>query len=138
MIAIISSNHVYTDIDRINVEDSRKHGFFKSLGAFCFLVFVGLIGMKFYISMPKVVVLQVENDFHEATTPFSTADPTSMAMWRIDRTPDSKPGEIFGDLRENTIPLPTNSWCQNFFLGYGKTEMHRIILLGKTFLRKSN
>lgn len=49
--------------------------------------------------------------------PFSTVDPASLGFIPMDRPDISKPGPIFGDLLDRNLPLPTNSWYENFLLG---------------------
>ena len=49
--------------------------------------------------------------------PFSYVDPHDAGFVYIDRPATSRPGEIFRNLRSIGAPLPTNSWCENFFLG---------------------
>jgi hypothetical protein len=49
--------------------------------------------------------------------PFSTVDPVSLGFIAMDRPDISKPGPIFGDLLDRKLPLPTNSWYENFLLG---------------------
>ena len=54
--------------------------------------------------------------------PLSTLDPESLGFLAIDRPPISMPGPIFGELLNKNVPLPTNSWCENLFLGESTTE----------------
>ena len=54
--------------------------------------------------------------------PLSTLDPESLGFLAIDRPPISMPGPIFGELLNLKVPLPTNSWCENLFLGESTTE----------------
>jgi hypothetical protein len=54
--------------------------------------------------------------------PLSTLDPESLGFLAIDRPPISMPGLIFGELLNKNVPLPTNSWCENLFLGESNTE----------------
>lgn len=62
--------------------------------------------------------------------PLSTVDPESLGFIAIDRPKVSMPGPIFGDLLLKNVPLPTNSWCENFFLGNSNTEsMNRVFQL---------
>ena len=50
--------------------------------------------------------------------PFSVVNPNDLGFIDANRPKQSQPGQIFGTLPgENYIPLPTNSWCENFFLG---------------------
>ena len=62
--------------------------------------------------------------------PLSFVDPESLGFIAIDRPQVSMPGPIFGDLLLKKVPLPTNSWCENFFLGDSNTEsMNRVFQL---------
>lgn len=54
--------------------------------------------------------------------PLSILDPESLGFLAIDRPPISMPGPIFGELLEKNVALPTNSWCENLFLGESTTE----------------
>jgi hypothetical protein len=65
------------------------------------------------------ITLASVGDFEEATTPWSTIDPRQLNIRAIERTESSKPGSVFGVWQNNDIPIPTNSWCENFFLGGG-------------------
>jgi len=53
--------------------------------------------------------------------PFSTVSPMSLGVRNVDRPQQSSPGPIFKNLVNRQIPLPTNSWCENFFLGQSNT-----------------
>jgi len=57
-------------------------------------------------------------EFEFQSEPFSSLDPRSLGILEIDRAESSRPGRVFGDLRHMHIPLPTNSWCKNLFLGF--------------------
>lgn len=62
--------------------------------------------------------------------PLSLVDPESLGFIAIDRPEVSMPGAIFGDLLLAHVPLPTNSWCENFFLGKSNTaSMNRVFQL---------
>jgi hypothetical protein len=54
--------------------------------------------------------------------PLSILNPESLGFLAIDRPPISMPGLIFGELLEKNVALPTNSWCENLFLGSSNTE----------------
>ena len=54
--------------------------------------------------------------------PLSILNPESLGFLAIDRPPISMPGLIFGELLEKNVALPTNSWCENLFLGTSTTE----------------
>ena len=54
--------------------------------------------------------------------PLSLLDPETLGFLAIDRPPISMPGLIFGELLEKNVALPTNSWCENLFLGASNTE----------------
>lgn len=62
--------------------------------------------------------------------PLSMVNPETIGFIAIDRPKVSMPGPIFGDLLLKNIPLPTNSWCENFFLGNTNTaSMNRVFVL---------
>ena len=54
--------------------------------------------------------------------PFSVLDPESLGVSSVERSDDSKPGYIFRNLLKRNIPIPTNMWCENLFLGHIKTD----------------
>jgi hypothetical protein len=49
--------------------------------------------------------------------PFSTVDPQSLNVTGIGRPSISMPSSIFNGLLKPGIPLPTNSWYENFLIG---------------------
>lgn len=49
--------------------------------------------------------------------PFSSVDPASLGFLPLNRPPQSAPGVAFVELMNLSIPLPTNSWYENFLLG---------------------
>lgn len=55
--------------------------------------------------------------------PFSTVDPTTLGVIGRNRPSESMPGPIFGDLLNQDVPLPTNSWYENLFLGYNNNGL---------------
>lgn len=54
--------------------------------------------------------------------PLSILDPETLGLKAINRPVISMPGAIFGELLEKHVPLPTNSWCENLFLGESNTD----------------
>lgn len=54
-------------------------------------------------------------------SPFSTVSPLALGVLGVSRPATSSPGAIFKNLASRGIPLPTNSWCENFFLGGSNT-----------------
>jgi hypothetical protein len=62
--------------------------------------------------------------------PLSFVDPETLGFIAIDRPEVSMPGPIFGELLLANVPLPTNSWCENLFLGSTNTaSMNRVFQL---------
>jgi endo-1,3(4)-beta-glucanase len=58
-------------------------------------------------------------------TPFATVDPRDLGLLQANRPQSSKPGRIFDNFRKSDtkqVPLPTNSWCENFFLGFDNVQ----------------
>ena len=51
--------------------------------------------------------------------PFSIVDPRSLgtAFLAVNRTDNTEPGPAFNDLVLSNVPLPTNNWAENLFLG---------------------
>ena len=93
-------------------------------------LFVGSCAVLGILSMVFLVMLTMttpspplENAaWASKAAPFSTVDPTDLGFIAIDRYDISKPGLIFGDLLTRQIPLPTNSWYENFLLGFSNTD----------------
>lgn len=58
--------------------------------------------------------------------PFSIVDPRDLGFLLANRPESSKPGPIFENFRKSDtkefVPLPTNSWCENFFLGLDNVQ----------------
>lgn len=61
------------------------------------------------------------NAWSSIASPFSIVSPVSLGFIAVDRPAISSPGPIFKNLVSRQIPLPTNSWCENFFLGKSNT-----------------
>jgi len=87
-------------------------------------------GIGFLISailLMFVIAFNVEFEggaWSAISLPFSTVSPASLGMIVVDRPSSSSPGPIFKNLVSRGIPLPTNSWCENFFLGRSNTGEH--------------
>jgi hypothetical protein len=58
--------------------------------------------------------------------PFSYSNPTDHDFYPIDRAWDSMPGEVLSNVGAQHKTLPTNAWCENFFLGSGTTENNHV------------
>lgn len=54
--------------------------------------------------------------------PYSVVDPRSIGFKSINRSYSSTPGHILKRMQDNHRPLPTNSWCENLFLGLTTTS----------------
>lgn len=64
---------------------------------------------------------QLGSGWTSNAAPFSMMDPRALSLSSMDRYDGSHPGEIFGDLRQRNIALPTNSWFENLLLGHSNT-----------------
>lgn len=83
-----------------------------------FLLFAAVISALFFSSSSSVTSPVVEGAAWSAKAkPFSTTDPVNLGFAAMERPASSKPGPIFGELLNRSIPLPTNCWYQNFLLG---------------------
>lgn len=81
-----------------------------------------LILMLLLLSPMALQNRQSKNDLEESAwssiaIPYSTVSPASLGFVVVDRPQSSSPGPAFRNLINRQIPLPTNSWCENFFLG---------------------
>jgi hypothetical protein len=54
--------------------------------------------------------------------PFSDVFPGSLGVMGVERPAVSLPGKVFGSLIDKDLPLPTNTWFENFLLGSGHDE----------------
>lgn len=72
--------------------------------------------------VPKPILPIEKAAWSAIAQPLSILDPESLGFLAIDRPPISMPGLIFGELLEKNVALPTNSWCENLFLGSSNTE----------------
>lgn len=63
--------------------------------------------------------------------PYSVADPMKLGLIGIDRALKTKPGPIFDAIlaKDPTVPLPTNSWCENLFLGSTQGQENKVFQL---------
>ena len=102
------------------VIQSRKDLSYESRGKWTIAAFLALATVFFVVSYTIYIksasgLLPIQPV--ATIVPFSFADPRSLGFEQIDRPEFSRPGEIFGELRNLQMPLPTNSWCENLFLG---------------------
>ena len=97
--------------------------------------------MCFLVSMACVMVLTTQRQryalpvegaaWSAVAQPYSVVDPTSLGLHAIDRGVSSKPGPIFDSIlkKDPTVPLPTNSWCENLFLGSTRGPTNKVYQL---------
>lgn len=94
-----------------------------------FAIVISVVGLTYFFHQDSSLLgRQPDYDYNSAifpgkdytrpNSPFSYLDPNKLIL-ETDRTVDSKPGKIWGDLRFKNVPLPTNSWCMGLFLGNG-------------------
>jgi hypothetical protein len=87
---------------------------FRAASIITIIIFADVL-LLFYVSIyPHIAPSPI---MESAVQPFSIVDPESLGFLAINRPNASMPGRIFDQLSEKHIPLPTNSWCENFFLG---------------------
>lgn len=137
--ADLESTAVYLNVDgsdSSNDDESRP----VVGGAWKPTVRAGLL-MCFIVSMACVMVLTSQRQryalpvegaaWSAAAQPYSVVDPTSLGVISIDRSVLSKPGPIFDSIlkKDPTVPLPTNSWCENLFLGSTKGPTNKVYQL---------
>lgn len=58
--------------------------------------------------------------------PYSVKDPREYNIYPIDRSDDSKPGEVLENVISTHSAIPTNAWCENFLLGSGVSENNHV------------
>lgn len=86
--------------------------------AYFALVFALLLFAAYKLSMPneiKDMPIQ-KGAWSSQAAPFSTVNPADLNISVVDRPKSSSPGPIFAGI-DSTIPLPTNGWYENLFLG---------------------
>ncbi len=93
---------------------STPHGMRISLFILGSAALVVLTGLNFYRTNTTIPLERAA--WSSVSAPFSTVDPAKLGIYVLDRPEVSKPGVIFAGLGKN-IPLPTNSWYENLFLG---------------------
>lgn len=82
-----------------------------------------LVLVSFFLSFIMWIVIydnkyDIEGEaWSSIAAPYSTVDPRDLGLVSAERTLGSKPGPIFADVLNTSTPLPTNSWCENLFLG---------------------
>ena len=81
------------------------------------------IGLVFSSVLLLLAVIRVFTPVMRASwsanaAPFSIVEPATVGFKSVDRPVLSSPGPIFDHA---SGPLPTNSWCENFFLGASNT-----------------
>ena len=83
------------------------------------VVTLGIMSVITFLQFSQVANPIVQQEFDpvsDVTTPYSTVDPRLLGFPIADRYGNSVPGSIFGDLVNDSTPLPTNAWCQNLLL----------------------
>jgi hypothetical protein len=90
-----------------------------------------LAGPKNLVDYKKPVVGKMGSDPYDlpGIDPISTMDPRGLKLLEAIRPPKSKPPATFGKLRNENVPLPTNSWCENLLLGNVTEASHKIFQL---------
>lgn len=97
--------------------EQRRALVFHRIIAGMVVVFVFIIPCIFAVYKSNSTVIDVIPRQEATIVPFSFVDPRLLGFQEIGRPESSRPGPIFGDLRKMHVPLPTNSWCENLFLG---------------------
>jgi hypothetical protein len=87
---------------------------FRAASIITIIIFAAVLLLSYVSIYPHIAPFPI---MESAVQPFSIVDPESLGFIAINRPNASMPGRIFDQLSEKHIPLPTNSWCENFFLG---------------------
>ena len=137
-VADLESTMVHLNVDSgLDGDNVRRSG---SGGPWKPAVRAGLL-MCFLVSMACVMVLTTQRQryalpvegaaWSAVAQPYSVVDPTSLGLHAIDRGVSSKPGPIFDSIlkKDPTVPLPTNSWCENLFLGSTRGPTNKVYQL---------
>jgi hypothetical protein len=87
---------------------------FRAASIIGIIIFAAVLLLSYVSIYPHIAPFPIMDS---AFQPFSKVNPESLGFISINRPNASMPGRIFDQLSEKHIPLPTNSWCENFFLG---------------------
>jgi hypothetical protein len=79
-----------------------------------------LSSSEFFIPSDHLPILHAA--WSSKAAPFSTVDPQALGVIGLDRPSVSMPAPVFDGLLKQDIPLPTNAWYENFFLGSPTTD----------------
>jgi hypothetical protein len=74
----------------------------------------------FFIPADRLPILHAS--WSSKSAPFSTVDPQALGVIGLDRPSVSMPAPVFDGLLKQDIPLPTNAWYENFFIGTPTTD----------------
>ena len=83
------------------------------------ILVLGLCVLAFHVNVTDSIM---NTAWSSDMGPYSTADPRDVGFRGIARSDASKPGPIFQRMQNEKRPLPTNSWCENLFLGQTTTS----------------
>lgn len=86
------------------------------------LSLIGICLSIFLFSIAFITSTNLGAAWASKAAPFSIIDPQSIGFRYIDRPESSRPGDIFKNVMDLKMALPTNSWCENFFLGSDNNE----------------
>jgi hypothetical protein len=115
---IMTANEL-TPLTGIPVPRKDRHKYSNSLLICSVVLIVGYLSMH---------MRGQENSLAEGAAwksefaPYSVVDPRSIGFNSINRSFSSTPGHILKRMQDNRRPLPTNSWCENLFLGLTTTS----------------
>lgn len=113
------------DVDLANNDEEEERKWtLREVKTFCLIIFcasVMCIGLLYTLGAgvhPEVVTGAA---WSSRAAPLSTMNPEDLGVQTIDRPSASKPGPAFRALQNLSVPLPTNSWYENLFIGSDNT-----------------
>lgn len=115
--SITNSEQYHEFFNSVSAQKSRKY-YSVVLGTFCAAM---LTFMFLYPGLSSIYDIE-SAAWSSKAAPFSIVDPTTIGVIGIERPSISLPGKAFGNLVDKDIPLPTNTWFENFMLGPGDDE----------------
>jgi len=126
LFSTINGGTKYVDLENINRESinvtkiSKKSKNLPTNFVFvCLFLFItGLFFVLAFYYQQKEQLDNLGNIWITIDKPFSVLNPNDLGFNDANRPKQSQPGPIFETIiKDNYVPLPTNSWCENFFLG---------------------
>jgi hypothetical protein len=116
---VIESNSQYLDLLK---EDKKESNLKRSAIRYGFIALVVIVSLRLMLNHSTAVHdIILGAAWSSQASPLSIEDPVHLGIIQVDRPYDSRPSKAFGELLDKGIPLPTNTWYENFVLGSDNT-----------------